>query len=146
MVDVKIIRSGDAESTPLPGASGKDAGWIKRVVYPPHARTKGLFMGVSEFNPGYSVHRWHRHIRDKAEGYEVVYPKDFEEIYYIVSGNGVAQWKTEDGQIKEEKVSAGDTIFLPVDVAEHQLLNNGTEKMVVVFCGNPTPKVTLTHK
>ena len=146
MVDVKIIRSGDAESKPLPGASGKDEGWIKRVVYPPHALTKGLFMGVSEFNPGYSVHRWHRHIRDKAEGYEVVYPKDFEEIYYIVSGSGVAQWKTEDGQIKEEKVSAGDTIFLPVDVAEHQLLNNGAEKMVVVFCGNPTPKVTLTYK
>jgi quercetin dioxygenase-like cupin family protein len=44
----------------------------------------------------------------------------------------------------EEKVSAGDTIFLPVNVAEHQLLNNGTEKMFVIFCGSPTPKVKLT--
>jgi oxalate decarboxylase/phosphoglucose isomerase-like protein (cupin superfamily) len=87
-----------------------------------------------------------RHITDKAEGYEVFYPKDFEEIYHIVHGSGIIQWKTEDGKIKEEKVAAGDTIFLPVDVAEHQLLNNSTEKMFVVFCGNPTPKVTLTDK
>ena len=41
-------------------------------------------MGVGEVNPGHAFHRWHRHITDKAEGYEVIYPKDFEEIYHII--------------------------------------------------------------
>lgn len=146
MVDVVVIRAGDVPATPPPGGGGKEAGWMKRIVYPPHATTKGAFLGVSEVNPGYSVHRWHRHTSDKAPGYEVTYPKDFEEIYHIIRGSGVIQWKTEDGKTREEKVNAGDTILLPVDVALHQLLNTGTEKMYVVFCGSPTPKVTLTYK
>jgi len=140
-----VIRAEDVKPTPPPGESGKEAGWVKRIVYPPHAETKGAFMGIAEINPGYSVHRWHRHVTDKAEGYEVVYPKDFEEIYHIIRGNGVIQRKVGEGQIIEEKVSAGDTIFLPAGVVEHQLLNNGTEKMYLVFCGTPTPRVTLTY-
>jgi mannose-6-phosphate isomerase-like protein (cupin superfamily) len=144
MEDVKIFRSRDIESRSHP-ADGENAGWIKRIIYPPHIITKGTFMGIGEVNPGYSPHRWHTHTSDKAEGYEVVYPNDFEEFYYIVSGNGVVQWKAEDGKIKEEKVSAGDAIFFPVGVAEHQLFNNGTEKIVMVFGGSPKPKVTFTR-
>jgi len=143
MPDITIIRSSDVESTPPP-AHGKEAGWIKRIIYPPHVKTKGLILGVSEVNPGYAVHRWHRHVSDKAEGYEVVYPKDFEEIYYIVRGSGAMKWKTEDGNIDEELVSAGDAVFIPVEAAEHELFNSGSEKMLVVFCGYPTPKVTFT--
>ena len=145
MVDVIIVKSEEVDATSLPGTTKeeKDAGWMKRIIYPPRVVTKGSFLGVAEVSPGYSVHRWHRHTKDQGEGYEVVYPKDFEEIYYIASGNGVVQWKTEEGKIKETKVKAGDTILLPADVAEHQLLNNATEKMSVVFCGSPPPKVTL---
>ncbi len=143
MVDLVIIRSAEVDSVAPPGA-GKEAGWMKRVVYPPHAKTRGAFLGVAEVNPGYSVHRWHRHTRDKAPGYEVIYPENFEEIYYVVRGSGLIQWKTEGGKIKEEKVGAGDTILLPVDVVEHQLLNSGPEKMLVIFCGNPTPRVKMT--
>jgi oxalate decarboxylase/phosphoglucose isomerase-like protein (cupin superfamily) len=146
MVDVIVIKSGDIKSTPLPGSSRKEEGWMKRIVYPPQVITKGSFLGAGEVNPGYSFHRWHRHTSDKAEGYEIVYPKNFEEIYYVASGNGVVQWKTEDGKINEEKVTAGDTIFLPADVAEHQLFNSGSEKMFVVFCGSPMPKVTLSYE
>lgn len=145
MPGIKIIGSNEVVPAPLPGAEGAKAGWIKRIVYPPHVITKGSFLGVAEFNPGYSVHRWHTHTRDKAEGYEVIYPENFEEIYYIVSGSGVIQWKTQDGKIKEEKVNPGDTMFMPVGVVEHQLLNNGIEKMVIVFCGSPTPKVTFRN-
>lgn len=93
MARIKIIRSQQIEAAPLPGVGVQSAGWIKRVIYPPHVITKGSFLGVSEFNPGYSVHRWHNHIRDQAEGFEVVYPDNFEEIYYIVSGSGVIQWE-----------------------------------------------------
>ena len=55
------------------------------------------------------------------------------------------QWKTDAGKIEEEKVGAGDAIFLPVDVTEHQLLNTGNEKMFVVYAGSPPPHVTLTR-
>jgi mannose-6-phosphate isomerase-like protein (cupin superfamily) len=144
MKDVKVIRLSDVKSNPLPGSSAKNAGWMKRVVYPQNAGAKGVFLGVVEAKPSYSPHRWHSHIKDKAKGYEVVYPKGFEEIYYIVSGRGVVQWKTEEGGMKEEKVRAGDVIFFPRGVSEHQVFNNGTKKMVVVFCGSPPPKVTLT--
>lgn len=143
MADIKIIRSGDVEARPLP-AVGEKAGWVKRIIYPPQIITNGTFFGVGECNPGYSPHRWHTHVKDGAEGYKVEYPEDFEEIYYIVSGSGVMQWKTADGSIEEEPVGPGDTIFMPAGVPEHQVFNNGNEKMVVIFCGSPTPKVTFT--
>jgi len=144
MEDPKIIRSEDIKSYPLPGAD-ENSGWIKRIIYPPHVVTKGTIFGIAEVIPGYSPHRWHTHTKDKGEGFELIYPKDFEEIYHIISGSGVMQWKTEDGKIKEEKVSAGDTIFFPVGVVEHQLLNNGNERMKIVYCGGPQLNVTLTY-
>lgn len=144
MEDVKIFRSSEIESIHLIGAGSPKGGWMKRIIYPENVVTKRTFFGLAEVNPGYSPHRWHTHTTDKAEGYEVVYPKDFEEIYYIISGRGIVQWNSEDGKINEEKVNAGDTIFFPTGVAKHQLLNNGTEKIVMVFCGSPTSKVTLT--
>jgi mannose-6-phosphate isomerase-like protein (cupin superfamily) len=144
MAEPKIIRASEVEPVQLPGDKEAHAGWIKRILYPPKIETKGVFFGVAEFHPGHSVHRWHTHTEDKAEGYEVVYPENFEEIYYIIHGAGVMQWKAEDGQIiKEEKVAAGDTIFMPAGIVQHQLFNHGVEKMVIVFCGYPTPKVTL---
>ncbi len=103
-------------------------------------------MGVSEVNPGYSIHRWHRHTSDKAEGYSVTYPESFEEIYHIIRGTGVIQWKTGGGKISEKPVGPGDTLWFPAGVVEHQLLNNGPEKMYIVFCGSPTPQVTTTYK
>ncbi len=40
--------------------------------------------------------------KEKAEGYEVKSPENFEEIYYIIRGAGVMQWKAEDGRIIKE--------------------------------------------
>ena len=145
MVKPAIIRGTEVQPVTPPGA-GKESGWMKRIVYPPQAKTNGVFLGISEVNPGYSVHRWHRHTSDKGEGYQVTYPENFEEIYYIVRGDGLIQWKTEEGKIKEVKVGTGDAVVLPVDVVEHQLLNSGPEKMYVVFCGNPTPQVKFTPR
>ena len=142
MTDVRILRWNEIERRPLP-ATEESAGWMKRIIYPPHVTSKGTFMGVAEVNPGYSPHRWHTHTTDKAKGYEVEYPKDFEEFYYIISGTGIVQWKDEKGKAKEEKVSTGDTVFFPVGVPEHQIFNNGSEKMVIVFGGSPTAKVIL---
>lgn len=143
MVIPKIVKNGDIVGQPFPGAQA-GSGWMKRVIYPPHVQSKGTFFGVAEVHPGVSPHRWHTHVSDKAEGYSVEYPHDFEEIYYIIGGNGVVQWK-EDGEIKEEKVGPGDTVFFPVGVGEHQLFNNGKDKIIMVFCGSPTPKVTVNR-
>jgi len=133
MGDIKIFRASDIESKPLFGER-ESAGWMKKIIYPPNVDTKCAFMAIAEVSPGYSPHRWHVHTRYNAEDYEVVYPENFEEIYYIVSGKGVIQWKTKDGQGIEENVSASDTILFPAGAPEHQLLNNGFEKIVMVIC------------
>jgi oxalate decarboxylase/phosphoglucose isomerase-like protein (cupin superfamily) len=140
MEDVKIFRSAEIEKDPLVGVSGFEGGWRKKIIYPTSGFSKKLVFGVGEVNPGYSLHRWHGHIQDKTEGFKIVYPRDFEEINYIVSGSGVVQWETDDGEIKEEKVSAGDTIFFPVDVARHQIFNDSAGRMVVVYCTTPPVK------
>jgi oxalate decarboxylase/phosphoglucose isomerase-like protein (cupin superfamily) len=138
-----VIKASEVEKT-TPPAVGKEAGWMQRIAYPSDSMlTKGVFLGVCEINPGYCVHRWHEHTTDQAAGYEVTYPEGFEEIYYMVNGTATIQWKTNKGEILEEQVSAGDAVYFPEGVAEHQLLNNGKEKMFVVFCGNLPPQVKM---
>ena len=143
MDEIKIFRFNDIESVSLVGQSNTQGGSIKRIIYPQNVNTKGLIFGFVEVYPGHAPHRWHNHVTDKAPGFEVVYPKDFEEVYYILSGRGVVQWKTEAGKVKEKEVGPGDTIFFPVGVPEHQLLNNGTEKMTIVYCGTPTTSIKV---
>ena len=138
---IRIIKQADVKPSLLRGVKSKDAGWIKRIVHPlNNVDTKGVVMGIVEAGPGYSAHQWHQHTRDKGVDYEIVYPEGFEEIYYILSGSGMIQWKNEDGKIEEEKVGAGDTIFFPEGVAEHQLLNNSQDKLVAIYFGSPIPK------
>jgi oxalate decarboxylase/phosphoglucose isomerase-like protein (cupin superfamily) len=143
MKEIVVIRGDEVKRQSLPGSGGEEAGWMKRIVYPPNVISKGTFMGTAEVNPGYSPHRWHNHTSDKSQNYEVVYPENFEEIYHILSGRGVVQWKTEGGEVREEKVGPGDTVFFPAGVGLHQLLNDGKEKIVMVFCGSPTARVTI---
>jgi oxalate decarboxylase/phosphoglucose isomerase-like protein (cupin superfamily) len=143
MKEVIVIKSSDIRPDPLARVAGKETGVVKRVVYPHNVGAKQLFFGIAEINPGYSPHHWHRHTYYKAEGFDAGYSKDFEGVYYIISGSGVAQWKMEDGEIKEIQVSAGDTIFFPPDVAEHQVVNKGTEKMIIAMCGSPPDHLKL---
>lgn len=108
MEGIKTIKLDEIETQPLPGVKGNEnwgkAGWVKRIMYPPNIMTKGTFFGVGEINPGYSPDGWHTHTRFKSDLYEVVYPKDFEEIYHIISGSGIVQWKTEEGKIQEKRL------------------------------------------
>jgi mannose-6-phosphate isomerase-like protein (cupin superfamily) len=143
MTEIKVIRLDEVESQPLPGTQGSKAGLMKRIIYPPRVQSKGTFFAYAECSPGFSPHRWHTHLGDTGPGYKVEYPDTFEEVYYIIQGRGKIQWKTPDGEVQEKSVNEGDTIFMPVGVPEHQLLNDGEEKIVMVACGCPTPKVTL---
>lgn len=136
MAELKIVRSGDIEPQNIRGF-GKEAGQIKRVI-----ATEKFFFNVDEVSPGHSPHHWHRHTKYRTGNLEVEYPADFEEMYFILSGKGVIQWKTESGEIREQEVGPGDAIHMPPDVVEHQLLNNGTETIRLAVVGVPPPKRT----
>lgn len=136
MAQLKIVKSDEVLPQNIRG-HGKEAGQIKRII-----ATEKLFFNVDEVSPGFSPHRWHRHIKYRTDGMEVEYPADFEEIYFILSGQGVIQWKTETGEVREQTVNPGDTIHMPPDVVEHQLLNNGTETIRLAVVGVPPPRRT----
>ena len=134
MAQLRIVRSDEVQPQNIRGL-GKEAGQIRRII-----ATEKLFFNVDEVSPGFSPHHWHQHTKYKAEGYEVEYPSDFEEIYFILSGRGVIQWKTESGEIQEQEVGPGDTIHMPAGVVEHQLLNNGADKIRLAVVGVPPPR------
>jgi len=136
MAQLNIIKSSDVEPQNIRGL-GKEAGQIRRII----ANDK-FFFNIDEVSPGFSPHHWHRHTKYTAGGFEVEYPADFEEIYFILSGRGVVQWKTASGEIQEQEVAPGDTIHMPPDVVEHQLLNNGTETIRLAVVGVPPPRRT----
>ena len=136
MAQLNIIKSDDIQPQNIRGEP-KDAGQIKRIV-----ATDKFFFNVDEISPGFSPHRWHQHTKYTHEGQLVEYPSDFEEVYHVVSGRGVIQWKTDAGEISEQIVGPGDTIHMPPGVVEHQLFNNGTEKLRIVVVGVPPPKRT----
>jgi len=60
----------------------------------------------------------------------------------VLGGSGVLQWKTASGGIQEQQVGPGDTIYMPPDVIEHQLLNNTGEDIRIAVIGVPPPKRT----
>ncbi|MCC7487510.1 MAG: cupin domain-containing protein [Burkholderiales bacterium] len=136
MSQPRIVRSEEVEPQNIRGL-GSEAGRVRRIL-----ATQKFFFNVDEVNPGHSPHHWHRHDGYRAQGYEVEYPADFEEIYFILSGRGVIQWKTAAGEIREQPVGPGDTIHMPPGVVEHQLLNNGTEPVRLAVVGVPPPKKT----
>jgi mannose-6-phosphate isomerase-like protein (cupin superfamily) len=133
---LKIVKADDVQPQNIRGF-GKEAGQIRRVI-----ATGKLFFNVDEVSPGFSPHHWHQHTKYRTEGFEVEYPADFEEIYFILSGRGVMQWKTGSGEIGEQEVGPGDTIHMPPGVVEHQLLNNGTENIRLAVVGVPPPRRT----
>jgi mannose-6-phosphate isomerase-like protein (cupin superfamily) len=136
MTQLRIIKSDEIQPQNIRG-QGKEAGQIKRII-----ATEKLFFNVDEVSPGFSPHRWHQHTKYASDGHAVEYAPDFEEIYFILSGRGVIQWKTDIGDIGEQAVGPGDTIHMPAGVVEHQLLNNGTEKIRLVVVGVPPPRRT----
>jgi len=143
MAEIKIVKSKNVDPQPLLATDGLSSGCLKRLIYPHTVDTQRSFMGAAEVEPGFSPHRWHKHERDNGKDFEIEYSQNFEEIYYIVKGSGVVQFKDADGLMNSIQVEAGDAIYFPPGVGFHQLLNNGTEKMFLVFCGGPPPKVTL---
>ena len=106
MAQLKIIRADDVKPQNLRGLPA-EAGQIKRVIV-----TEKLHVNVDEVSPGHSPHHWHRHTKYTAEGAEVEYAADFEEIYFVLSGRGVMQWKSESGEVQEQEVGPGDTIHM----------------------------------
>lgn len=141
MEEIKIIRLDEIEPRSLFGSEGPDEGWIKRVIYPPYVDTQKVYLSVLEVNPGFYAHRWHTHTSDRAKGCQIVFPEGYVEIYHLISGKGIVQWRSEGERIEERSVGAGDTIYFPMGVPRHQLINNGTEKIRLIVIGVPVPKI-----
>ena len=136
MAELKIIRNDDVKTQNLRG-QGTEAGHVKRII-----TTEKFHFNIDEIAPGHSPHHWHRHTKYRTEGHEIEYAADFEEIYFVISGRGLIQWKTESGDVKEQAVGPGDTIFMPPGVVEHQLLNSGSENVRIAVVGVPPPRKT----
>lgn len=117
---------------------------LTRIIWPESGISSKLFLGIAECTPGDSPHRWHVHTRDSVPEAEYIYPKGFEEFYYVVRGSATLQWKAPDGTIHEEPASEGDTIYMPPDVMEHQVLNTGKETLTVFY--GMTPPVKIEHR
>lgn len=135
MTEPQVIRKATSPVAIIPGG-----GLITTIIHPDTVNSVSCMAGLGDVDPGKSPHRWHSHVHDEAPNYEVTYPDGFEEYYYILEGNGTVQWKLDDGTVREETVGEGDTAFFPVGVCEHQLLNTGSTKMVLLWGGGPPTK------
>jgi mannose-6-phosphate isomerase-like protein (cupin superfamily) len=135
MAELKFVMAEEIQPENIRGSA--EIGQVKRII-----ATEKFFFNIDEVMPGKSPHHWHRHVKYKTETHEVDYPDDFEEIYHILSGRGVIQWKTDSGETHEQDVGPGDTVYMPPDVVEHQLLNNGSETIRMAVVGVPPSKRT----
>ena len=121
------------EGKKITGAFG---GYGYRILTQKHS--PNLVMGTIYVDPGKAPHRWHNHHdTDSADGFSVSYPEGFEEAFIIVQGKGMMQWKEEDGTIKEQRVEAGDCVYCPPDIYDHQILNDQETPMMVVYAATP---------
>lgn len=136
MGQLKFVKAGDVKPQNLRGLPA-EAGHVLRLI-----ATEKFYFNIDDIAPGHSPHSWHKHDQYVHDGVRVEYPADFEEIYYVLSGNGVLQWKTESGEMREQAVGPGDTIYMPPDVIEHQLLNNSNGNIRIAVVGVPPPKRT----
>lgn len=130
-----IVHPSDVEDVEWPGG-GKG----RRMISPLVPGSKKLLLGIIYVEPGKSAHRWHTHTYDRADTFEIIYPEDFEEAYFIVKGKGTVYWKIGD-EVKQVEVEEGDAIYFPVGVVEHQLVNTGSDIMIVIYAGTPPVKV-----
>jgi mannose-6-phosphate isomerase-like protein (cupin superfamily) len=135
MAQLKFVRAEEIKPENMRGSA--EVGQVKRII-----ATEKFFFNIDEVNPGQSPHPFHRHVKYRSATHEVDYPDDFEEIYHILSGHGVIQWKTDSGEMHEQKVGPGDTVYMPPDVVEHQLLNNGSETIRMAVVGVPPSRRT----
>lgn len=130
-----IIKTEKLKMVEWPGG-GK--GWV--LTAPSLCGAKSLYVGIEYVEPGKSPHRWHDHIYDRGDDFEVIYPEDFEESYIIVKGSGTLFYEW-DGEKKNIKVKEGDAIYFPPNIGKHELINTGEDIMILVFAGTPTPTI-----
>lgn len=141
MKNAIIFKEASLEKQNLMDVESPEAGWMKMI--PAGGEYGTMMFGVSEIAAGRAAHRWHDHVFDEGKGFEVRYPEGFEEIYYIISGSGLVQWKTEGDVLHEQAVGEGDTIVFPSGIGKHQLFNNSDSTLRIVFAGSKLPRVTL---
>lgn len=137
----RIIRREDQVVHPLHGE-----GRIRRIVYPATVGSVKIFLGIAEVAPGEAPHVFHRHGREVVGDTELSYAPDFEEFYYVESGEASMQWRTADGVLQEAPVVAGDAVYFPPDVMEHRILNTGHAMLRVLYGGTPPARTVPVER
>jgi oxalate decarboxylase/phosphoglucose isomerase-like protein (cupin superfamily) len=85
----------------------------------------GLIFGFGRLKPG-EGRGWHTH------------PPGEDEIFYVIEGEGLAEW-VHEGQTYRERVSSGCVFYTP-GAMENNITNVGHTDLLSVYCiYKPTP-------
>jgi mannose-6-phosphate isomerase-like protein (cupin superfamily) len=114
MKTVRISRLEDAVGKTPPGGGGR---WHRLIE---SADTEaGLIFGFGRLRPG-EGRGWH------------VHPAGEDEIFFVIEGEGLAQWKV-DGRVQQAELPAGSAFYTPGDL-ENNVINMGTQDLLSVYC------------
>lgn len=133
----RISRLSEAPLHPLHGQ-----GAIRKLIYPDLTGSEALFVGLATVPPGQAPHVFHRHDTEIHGQTKITYSADFEEFYFVVSGQGDMQWIDDAHTQHDAPVAAGDAIYMPRDCLAHRIYNSGSEDLRVVYGGTPPARIT----
>jgi mannose-6-phosphate isomerase-like protein (cupin superfamily) len=79
----------------------------------------GLIFGFGRIRPG-DGRGWHSH------------PAGEDEVFYVIEGEGLAEWKYE-GKVHRKKIFSGTALYTPGDMANN-ITNVGGKDLLSIFC------------
>ncbi len=95
----------------------KDGSEVRELLHPKNSRVQKLSIAEARVKPGAAT-KEHFH-------------RTSEEVYYILSGQGVVHIDGEQARIK-----AGDVVLIP-PMAKHYVENDGEEELVILCASSP---------
>lgn len=114
MKNAKIMNFQQVESKTPPGGGGI---WYRLIE---SADTEaGLIFGFGKIKPS-DGRGWHTH------------PIGEDEIFYVIEGKGLVEWKY-DGKLYKEEIATGTAFYTPGNM-ENNITNIGNEELLCVYC------------
>ena len=118
---VKVVKFRDVE--PAKPITDKGAGSrVRRLITRDREGSDRLMLGVSIGDPYQEAISW---------SYD-----DFDEVYYVVSGEKLLQYEYSNGEKGEVRLGPGDACYLPRNV-KYTSWNPGNIPYVIVYALNP---------
>jgi len=101
---------------------------IEGMRFPTGRHTRVL---IGADSPVQAEHFTMGYVKIDPEGSVPKHEHEQEEVYYIVEGNGTIEL---GGEVSE--IEAGSAVYIPSNIP-HELVNTGTEEMVMMFVYSP---------